>query len=275
MHELETLLSRLKMEHLGYHVESLLEQAAKKELNYREFLCMALQQEWNGRHQRGMESRLKQARFPWVKTLEQFDFGFQPGIDRKVVRELAGLAFVERSENVILLGPPGVGKTHLAVALGVKAADAGHRVLFMPLDKLIATLMKAKQENRLEKQLQQLGYARVYGVEWPSGHNVRWVRDEMSSLVLLTDTPWYPPSGELVGEISKVFDCEIRHWYSEPVRGIQGYNCYDGGEHTDSDPQAEWPGRETLPQPRLYLVEERAEEQTEAAPLPVPLASGQ
>ncbi len=130
MHELEVLLSRLKMEHLSYHVESLLEQAAKKELNYREFLCMALQQEWNGRHQRGMESRLKQARLPWVKTLEQFDFTFQPGIDRKVVRELAGLAFVERSENVILLGPPGVGKTHLAIALGVKAVDAGHRVLF-------------------------------------------------------------------------------------------------------------------------------------------------
>lgn len=64
MPELEVLLSRLKMEHLGYHVESLLEQAAKKELNYREFLCMALQQEWNGRHQRGMESRLKQARLP-------------------------------------------------------------------------------------------------------------------------------------------------------------------------------------------------------------------
>lgn len=105
MHELETLLGRLKMEHLGYQVESLLEQAAKEELNYREFLCRALQQEWSGRHQRGMESRLKQARLPWVKTLEQFDFNFQPGIDRKVVRELAGLAFVERSENVILLGP--------------------------------------------------------------------------------------------------------------------------------------------------------------------------
>ncbi len=68
---------------------------------------------------------------------------------------------MERSENVILLGPPGVGKTHLAIALGVKAVDAGHRVLFMPLDRLIATLMKAKQENRLERQLQQLSYARV------------------------------------------------------------------------------------------------------------------
>ncbi len=103
MHEWEVLLSRLKIEHLSYHVENPLKQIAKKELNYREFLCMALQQEWNDRHQRGMESRLKQTRLPWVKTPEQFDFTFQPGIDRKVVRELAGLAFVERSENVILL----------------------------------------------------------------------------------------------------------------------------------------------------------------------------
>ncbi|VCW50423.1 Insertion sequence IS5376 putative ATP-binding protein [Escherichia coli] len=87
-----------------------------------------------------------------VKTLEQFDFTFQPGIDRKVVRELAGLAFVER--RVILLGPR-CRKTHLAIALGVKAVDAGHRVLFMPLDRL-ATLMKAKQENRLERQHNQL-----------------------------------------------------------------------------------------------------------------------
>ncbi|QZY97685.1 IS21-like element helper ATPase IstB [Pantoea dispersa] len=161
MNELTTLLEKLKLEHLLPAVENLLEQATKDELNYREFLRRVLKHEWNGRHQRGMESRLKLARFPWIKTLEQFDFSFQPGIDRKVIRELAGMAFVERNENVILLGPPGVGKTHLGVALGVKAADAGHRVLFMPLDRLIATLMKARQENRLEKQIQQLGYARV------------------------------------------------------------------------------------------------------------------
>ena len=155
---LDQLLDRLKMDHLQAAVDSLCEHAGKQDLNYREFLEQALAQEWGGRHQKGLETRLKQARLPWIKSLEQFDFSFQPSIDRKLVRELSGLGFVERNENVILLGPPGVGKTHLAVALGVKAAEAGHRVLFMTLDRLVSTLVKARQENRLERQLQQLTY---------------------------------------------------------------------------------------------------------------------
>lgn len=159
--KLDQLLERLKLDHLQASLDSLCEHASKGDMNYREFLEQALSQEWGGRHQKGFESRLKQARLPWVKTLEQFDFSFQPSIDRKVVRELSGLGFVERGENVILLGPPGVGKTHLAVALGVKAAEAGHRVLFSSLDKLVSTLVRAKQENRLERQLQQFSYPRV------------------------------------------------------------------------------------------------------------------
>jgi DNA replication protein DnaC len=158
---LDQLLDRLKMDHLQAAVDTLCEHASKQDLNYREFLEQALAQEWGGRHQKGLETRLKQARLPWIKTLEQFDFSFQPSIDRKLVRELSGLGFVERNENVILLGPPGVGKTHLAVALGVKAAEAGHRVLFMTLDRLVSTLVKARQENRLERQLQQLTYPKV------------------------------------------------------------------------------------------------------------------
>lgn len=158
---LDQLLDRLKMDHLQAAVDSLCEHASKQDLNYREFLEQALAQEWGGRHQKGLEARLKQARLPWIKTLEQFDFSFQPSIDRKLVRELSGLGFVDRNENVILLGPPGVGKTHLAVALGVKAAEAGHRVLFMTLDRLVSTLVKARQENRLDRQLQQLTYPKV------------------------------------------------------------------------------------------------------------------
>jgi DNA replication protein DnaC len=159
--ELNALLDKLRMAHLAERLESVCEQAAKRELDYRDFLAQALGTEWQGRHLKGVESRLAMARFPWVKTLEQFDFAFQPSIDRKVMRGLQGLAFVERAENVILLGPPGVGKTHLAIALGVKAVEAGHRVMFLTLDTCITRLKRAQAENRLERQLQQLTYPKV------------------------------------------------------------------------------------------------------------------
>ena len=159
--ELSGLMHKLKMDYLPDNLDALCEQAARRELDYRAFLAEALATEWQGRHQKGLESRLKQARLPWVKTLEQFDFSFQPSIDRKVIRELSGGAFIERAENVILLGPPGVGKTHLAIALAVKAAEAGHRALFLTLEELMTRLKRARQENRLEKQLQQLTYPKV------------------------------------------------------------------------------------------------------------------
>ena len=159
--QLSGLMEKLKMDHMASQLESVCEQASKKDLSYKEFMTQALEVEWRGRHLKGVESRLSQARFPWLKTLEQFDFSFQPSIDRKVVSELAGLSFVERAENLILLGPPGVGKTHLAIALGVKAAEAGHRVLFLTLENLLTRLSRARVENRLERQLQQFVYPRV------------------------------------------------------------------------------------------------------------------
>lgn len=159
--QLVSLLERMKMEHLADQLDAVCEQASKRELGFKEFLTEALETEWKGRHLKGVEGRLLQARFPWVKTIEQFNFAFQPSIDRKVIRELAGLSFVERAENVVLLGPPGVGKTHLAIALGVKAIEAGHRVMFLSLETLLTRLTKAKWENRLERQLQMLLYPKV------------------------------------------------------------------------------------------------------------------
>jgi DNA replication protein DnaC len=159
--QLVNLLEKMKMEHLANQLETVCEQASKRELGFKEFLTEALETEWKGRHLKGVEGRLLQARFPWVKTIEQFEFGFQPSIDRKVIRELAGLGFVDRAENIVLLGPPGVGKTHLAIALGVKAIEAGHRVMFLSLESLLTRLTKAKWENRLERQLQLFLYPKV------------------------------------------------------------------------------------------------------------------
>jgi DNA replication protein DnaC len=159
--ELAGLLEKLKMDHLEAQLDTVCEQAAERELDYKSFLTQALEMEWQGRFRRGIETRLRQSRFPWVKTLEQFDFDFQPSLDRRQVRELAGLSFVERAHNVVILGPPGVGKTHLAVALGVKAVEAGFTVLFLTLETLMTRLVKAKHENRLERALKQLTYPKV------------------------------------------------------------------------------------------------------------------
>ena len=163
--ELNTLLDKLKMEHLEAQLDAVCEQAAQRQVDYKTFLVQALQTEWQGRYQRGIEARLRLARFPWLKTLEQFDFDFQPSLDRRQVRELAGLNFVERAHNVIILGPPGVGKTHLAISLGIKAVEASFSVLFMTLETLMSRLTKALNENRLERSLQQLTYPKVLIVD--------------------------------------------------------------------------------------------------------------
>jgi DNA replication protein DnaC len=159
--ELTALLEKMKLEHLADQIDAVCEQAAGRDLDYKAFLAQALETEYRGRFQRGTEARIKQARFPWLKTLEQFDFEFQPSLDRKLVRELAGLSFVERAHNVVLLGPPGVGKTHLAIALAMKAVEAGYSALFLTLEQLMTRLSRARHENRLERALQQHVYPKV------------------------------------------------------------------------------------------------------------------
>jgi DNA replication protein DnaC len=159
--ELTTLLTKMKLEHLEPQIDAVCEEATTRDWDYKTFLAHALETEWQGRYRRGIETRLKLARFPWIKTIEQFDFDFQPSIDKKLVRELAGLSFVDRAHNVVLLGPPGTGKTHLSVALGVKAVEAGYSVLFLTLETCMTRLMRAKHENRLDRALQQLVYPKV------------------------------------------------------------------------------------------------------------------
>ncbi len=116
MPALDSLFEALKFDHLAAQCDTLLEQAAKKDLGYRELLTEALTCEWQGRKQKGAEVRLAQARLPWLKTLEQFDLSFQPSIKREQIESLHELGFLDRRGNVILLGPPGVGKSQVSIA---------------------------------------------------------------------------------------------------------------------------------------------------------------
>lgn len=152
--ELTNLLTRLKMDHLDAQLDAICEQAAQRDLNYKDFLAQVLEAEWHGRYQRGIEARLRQARFPWIKTLEQFEFDFQPSLDRRQVREQAGLSFVDRAHNVVVLDPPGVGKTHLAIALGIKSCGSRFFGLISHPGKLDDTLDQSSKREPLGTQPQ-------------------------------------------------------------------------------------------------------------------------
>lgn len=153
---LRTQCNRLRLHKLEAEISSLLEQAAKKDMSYCDFLDELLGLEVRSKTEKHLTMRMNMARFPFHKTLESFDFKFQPSIEPKIIRELATCRYISSGENVLLLGPPGVGKTHLAVALGLKACEQGLRTLFMTAVGLLAALGKACAENRLEEKLKLL-----------------------------------------------------------------------------------------------------------------------
>jgi DNA replication protein DnaC len=138
--EQEHLLERLKMDHLEGQIDAVCEQATKKQLDYKACLIQTLKTEWQGRFQKDTEARLRQERFPWLKTLEQFDFDFQPSLDRRVVRELEEMSFVTRAYNVVILGPPGIDKTQQIITLGVRVVEAGYSALFFTREPLMTWL---------------------------------------------------------------------------------------------------------------------------------------
>ena len=147
---------RLRLYQVEQELIARLEQAVKRELSYADFLDELLTLEVGAKTEKHHQMRITMARFPFQKTLESFDFKFQPSIDVKLIRELATGRYMHSGDNVLLLGPPGVGKTHLAVALGIKACEQGVRTLFITTTALITTLGRALAEGRLEERLKLL-----------------------------------------------------------------------------------------------------------------------
>lgn len=150
---LEQQLRALKLTRAALVIDSIAQACAREKAGYLDFLSRLLDVELEERRERKIEMLQRFAAFPYRKALESFDFDFQPTVDRRLVRDLQTLRFLEHGENVILVGPPGTGKTMLSVGLGIKACEAGRRVVFTTADDLITALMRAFQENRLEEKL--------------------------------------------------------------------------------------------------------------------------
>src|SRR5438045_4436810 len=155
--EVAFLTRALKAPTLPESVSRLAERARAESWTHEEFLVACLQREVAARESHGGEGRIRAARFPARKSLEEFDFDHARGLKRDTIAHLGTLDFITARDNVIFLGPPGTGKTHLATGLAIRACQAGHRVLFATASQWVARLADAHHAGRLQAELTRLG----------------------------------------------------------------------------------------------------------------------
>jgi DNA replication protein DnaC len=151
--KLSANLQRLELLQLERRLDSILEEKTFAKKIFKEQLNILLEEEVAFRQQRAIKMRLKLAKFPVFKTIDSFDFSFQPEMDKEAVMSLFALKFIEEKANVILIGPSGVGKTHLAISLGVAACQGGYTSYFISFQNLLENLRKAEEQNRLRRKL--------------------------------------------------------------------------------------------------------------------------
>ena len=208
--ELAHLFRQLKAPAAARALPKLADRARQEEWSYEQFAAALLKTETDSRDSHGGQARIKTARFPARKTLEEFDFAFQTSLKRDTVLHLGQLDFLHGKENIVLLGPPGTGKTHLSIALGIRACRAGHRVVFRTATEWVALLADAQRHGRLDQELDRLQRIPLLIVDEvgytpfdPQAANLMFMlvsrRYERASLIVTSNKP-FSAWGEIFGD---------------------------------------------------------------------------
>ncbi|MEX3672411.1 MULTISPECIES: IS21-like element helper ATPase IstB [Paraburkholderia] len=234
LERLTVLCKQLNLLHLPTQIAHLGQMAAKRELGYLDFLEQALKDEAMARAERMRRMLTRLAGFPAIKTLDEFDFEFALGVPKALVLELGSLAFVERAENVVLLGPSGVGKTHLAVALGYRATQAGFRTRFITAADLLMQLTTALRRNQLEETIKritkpyklliidEMGYLPMDREQANLLFQVVAKRYETGSLILTSNLPfgqWDQTFADDATLTAALLDRLLHHAHVVPISG--------------------------------------------------------
>jgi DNA replication protein DnaC len=227
-------LRKLELLQLERRLDSILEKKGFTDKVFKEQLNILLEEEVSFRQERAIKMRLKLAKFPVMKTIDSFDFSFQPKMDKDVILALFSLKFVEEKANVIFIGPSGVGKTHLALSLGVTACQGGYTCYFITFQDLLENLRKAQEQNRLKRKLltynkphvliiDELGYLPLNRNDANLFFQMISTRYEHGSIILTSNKPYlewgnlFPDEGIAAAILDRLLH------YSKTIK-IQGHS---------------------------------------------------